>query len=92
MDFLKELFTEPLSFEAFSKAVAEKGFKLADLSSGKYVDKDKLDTINIMKYIICYLSQNFNKKLRCFQLQKNKTQYLVRFLRFYQVILHRNQN
>ena len=43
MEFLKELFTEPLSFEAFSKAVTDKGFKLADLASGKYVDKDKLD-------------------------------------------------
>ena len=43
MEFLKELFTEPLSFEAFQKAVTEKGFKLADLSGGKYVDKDKFD-------------------------------------------------
>ena len=41
MDFLRELFSEPLSFEAFSKAVQEKGIKLADLSSGKYVDQDK---------------------------------------------------
>lgn len=46
MEFLKELFTEPLSFETFSKAVTDKGFKLADLSSGKYVDKDKLDKAN----------------------------------------------
>ena len=41
MEFLRELFSEPLSFEAFSKAVQEKGIKLADLSSGKYVDQDK---------------------------------------------------
>ena len=43
MEFLKELFTEPLSFEAFQEAVTAKGFKLADLSGGKYVDKSKLD-------------------------------------------------
>ena len=42
MEFLRELFSEPLSFEAFSKAVQEKGIKLADLSTGNYVDKDKL--------------------------------------------------
>lgn len=46
MEFLKELFTEPLSFDAFSKAAVDKGFKLADLSSGRYVDKDKLDKAN----------------------------------------------
>lgn len=42
MEFLKELFAEPLSFEAFQKAVQEKGIKLADLSTGKYADVDKL--------------------------------------------------
>ena len=42
LEFLRELFSEPLSFEAFSKAVQEKGIKLADLSTGNYVDKDKL--------------------------------------------------
>lgn len=42
MEFLKELFTEPLTFEAFSKAVNEKGYKLANLSGGEYVDKKKL--------------------------------------------------
>lgn len=46
MEFLKELFTEPLSFEAFEKAVNAKGFKLADLSSGNYVAKDKFDKAN----------------------------------------------
>lgn len=46
MEFLKELFTEPLSFEAFSKAVKEKGIKLADLSKGEYVSKEKLDRAN----------------------------------------------
>lgn len=43
MDFLKELFAQPLSFEAFVKAVEEKGYKLADLSKGEYVAKGKLD-------------------------------------------------
>ena len=42
MDFLRELFAEPLSFEAFQKAVQDKGIKLADLSTGKYADVDKL--------------------------------------------------
>lgn len=42
MEFLKELFTEPLSFEAFEAAVKNKGIKLADLSAGDYVSKGKL--------------------------------------------------
>ena len=41
MDFLKSLFTEPLSFEAFSKAVEAKGIKLANLADGNYVALDK---------------------------------------------------
>ena len=43
MEFLRELFAQPLSFEAFVKAVEEKGYKLADLSKGEYVAKGKLD-------------------------------------------------
>lgn len=44
MDFLKELFGDgELSFEAFVKAVNEKGYKLADLATGKYVDKRKYE-------------------------------------------------
>lgn len=46
MEFLKELFTEPLSYEGFEKAVNAKGFKLADLSGGEYVSKDKFDKAN----------------------------------------------
>lgn len=42
MEFLKELFTQPLSFDEFVKAVNDKGFKLADLSTGEYVAKGKL--------------------------------------------------
>lgn len=44
MDFLKELFgEESLSFEQFSKAVGDKGYKLADLSTGNYVAKKKFE-------------------------------------------------
>ena len=46
MEFLKELFTEPLSYEAFQKAVAEKGIKLADMSKGEYVARDKFEKVN----------------------------------------------
>lgn len=46
MEFLKELFQEPLSYDAFEKAVEEKGFKLADISKGEYVVKDKFDKAN----------------------------------------------
>ena len=47
MDFLKELFTKPLSFEEFSAAVTSKGIKLADLSSGDYVAKG--ETVAVMQ-------------------------------------------
>lgn len=44
MDFLKEVFgTESLSWEQFSAAVTQKGFKLADLATGNYVSKKKYD-------------------------------------------------
>lgn len=44
MEFLKDLFTNgALTFEQFSKAVNEKGIKLADLSRGQYVDKQKFE-------------------------------------------------
>lgn len=42
MDFLKELFTEPLTFEAFSKACTARKLNLVDLSTGEYVAKGKL--------------------------------------------------
>lgn len=42
---LKELFENgALDFEQFSKAVADKGYKLADLSTGAYVSKAKFDS------------------------------------------------
>lgn len=45
MDFLKALFEgkEALSWDEFSEAVEAKGYKLADLASGKYVAKKKFD-------------------------------------------------
>lgn len=44
MDFLKELFGDgQLDFETFKKLVTEKGMKLADLATGKYVDKRKYE-------------------------------------------------
>ena len=44
MDFLKELFGDKaLTFDEFSKAVESKKMKLADLSGGAYVSKEKLD-------------------------------------------------
>ena len=44
MEFLRELFAQgALTFEQFTTAVNEKGFKLADLSQGQYVDKQKFD-------------------------------------------------
>lgn len=47
MEFLKELFAEPLTYEAFEAAVKAKGCKLADLNKGEYVAKGKLtDSIN----------------------------------------------
>lgn len=50
MEFLKELFDDgPLSFEAFTKAVSEKGLNLADLSQGEYVSRSKYDT-DVGKY------------------------------------------
>ncbi|MCH5210433.1 MAG: phage scaffolding protein [Oscillospiraceae bacterium] len=42
MEFLKDLFgTGALTFEQFTKAVEDKGLKIADLSAGEYVSKQK---------------------------------------------------
>ena len=44
MDFLKEIFGDKaITFEEFSKGVESKKIKLADLSGGAYVSKEKLD-------------------------------------------------
>ena len=44
MEFLKELFNNgALDYDAFSKLVTDKGFKIADLSKGDYVSKLKYD-------------------------------------------------
>ena len=45
MEFLKELFgNESLTYEQLAAKVAEKKMKLADLSTGAYVGKDKYET------------------------------------------------
>lgn len=44
MEFLKALFEAgALTWEQFSSAVTEKGYKIADLSTGNYVSKRKFD-------------------------------------------------
>lgn len=44
MDFLKELFKDgALDWDAFTKAINDKGYKIADLSKGEYVSKGKFD-------------------------------------------------
>lgn len=44
MDFLKALFESgALTWEEFSNAVTAKGYKIADLATGKYVSKSKYD-------------------------------------------------
>lgn len=44
MEFLKSLFDNgAITWEQFSQAVTEKGYKLADLATGNYVDKKKFD-------------------------------------------------
>lgn len=44
MDFLQELFANgAITWEQFTQAVASKGYKLADLSTGNYVAKKKYD-------------------------------------------------
>ena len=44
MDFLKDIFGDKaITFDEFSKGVESKKIKLADLSGGAYVSKDKLD-------------------------------------------------
>ena len=45
MDKLKELFgAKALTWEDFSQAVTNAKIKLADLSEGKYVDREKFDS------------------------------------------------
>lgn len=45
MDFLKSLFENgAIDWDTFSAGVTEKGYKLADLATGKYVDKRKFET------------------------------------------------
>lgn len=44
MDFLQELFANgAITWEQFTQAVTSKGYKIADLATGNYVDKKKFD-------------------------------------------------
>lgn len=44
MDFLKDVFNgEALDWDAFTKAITDKGIKLADLAGGDYVSKHKYE-------------------------------------------------
>ena len=48
MEFLKELFgTEALTYDQLAKKVTEKKMKLADLSGGAYVGKEKFDALTL---------------------------------------------
>ena len=64
MEFLKELFESgALDFDAFSKAITEKGIKLADLSKGDYVSKLKYDDdLNAKSNQIKDLTQQINQR------------------------------
>lgn len=45
MEFLKSLFTKPLSYDEFVAAATGAGIKLVDLSGGEYVAKGKLTEV-----------------------------------------------
>ena len=45
MEFLKSLFTRPLSYDEFVAAATGAGIKLVDLSGGEYVAKGKLTEV-----------------------------------------------
>ena len=64
MDFLKEIFGEDsLTFEAFASKVTEKGIKLADLSTGNYVDKKKYeDAVSTKDTSIGDLQKQLNER------------------------------
>lgn len=74
MDFLKELFGDgALTFEQLSAKVTEKGFKIADLSTGNYVAKKKYeDEVNAKDGSIADLQEQLkarDKDLKSLQSQ-----------------------
>ena len=64
MDFLKVLFDNgPLSWDAFTAAVQEKGYKVADLSTGNYVSAQKYnDAITAKDNTIADLNGQITKR------------------------------
>lgn len=64
MEFLKELFgTEALTFDQFAAKVNEHKMKLADISGGAYVGKDKFDTLTIERNTLQARLDEANGKL-----------------------------
>lgn len=50
MEFLKDLFgAEALTYDQLAAKVAEKKMKLADISTGAYVGKEKFDALSLLK-------------------------------------------
>ncbi len=50
MEFLKELFgDQPLTYDQLAEKATKQGMKLADLSTGRYVGKDKYDALSAEK-------------------------------------------
>lgn len=70
MDFLKDLFgTEALTFDQFAAKVNERKMKLADISGGTYVGRDKFDTMQIQRDTLQTQLDEANRKLEGYDLQ-----------------------
>ena len=64
MEKLKEIFgSDTLSFEQFEAKISENKMKLADLSGGGYVGKEKFDALNAEKDSLQKLLDEANSKL-----------------------------
>ena len=64
MEFLKELFgTEALTYDQLAARVSEKKLKLADLSGGAYVGKEKFETLMTEKNGLKEMLETANQKL-----------------------------
>ena len=64
MEFLKEIFGDgALTYDQLAAKVAEKKMKLADLSTGGYVGKEKFEALNTEKSGLETRLNEANKKL-----------------------------
>ena len=64
MEFLKELFgDQPLTYDQLAEKVTKHGMKLADLSTGRYVGKDKYDALSAEKNSLNQRLTEANTKL-----------------------------